>query len=371
MIVGVFHPTLNLCGGAEWVAINIINNLRNHGYRTVVLTNERIDHNKILKIFGIRVRCDTNVVFPFECFGSTDLHNVYTDGLRTLILRWKCDVLIDTQSNALLPGVNLTYIHFPLFGRLEEAKVSRFRIVYYFPYRLYERRKAKNPMRLVLSNSKYTSHAVKRITGADSIVLYPPVSKVFYASQNDLQDKENVVVSVARISPYKRQIMIPQIAGLTNKKIRFIIVGLKDSSSILNQVLEYTKRNGLSDRVEVFIDVSREKLLGILRTSKVFLHPARGEHFGVSIAEAMAAGCIPLVHNTGGPREFVPERWRFNESKEAAQKIERAILEWSPNKAEEIICLAQAFSEARFSAKFLETFEAYEETYLQYQPSKD
>jgi glycosyltransferase involved in cell wall biosynthesis len=165
--------------------------------------------------------------------------------------------------------------------------------------------------------------------------------------------------------------MIPQIAGLTNKKIRFIIVGLKDSSSILNQVLEYTKRNGLSDRVEVFIDVSREKLLGILRTSKVFLHPARGEHFGVSIAEAMAAGCIPLVHNTGGPREFVPERWRFNESKEAAQKIERAILEWSPNKAEEIICLAQAFSEARFSAKFLETFEAYEETYLQYQPSKD
>jgi hypothetical protein len=49
--VGIFHPPINVCGGAELVAITMINSLKNSGYQTVVLTNEHIDQRKIKRIF--------------------------------------------------------------------------------------------------------------------------------------------------------------------------------------------------------------------------------------------------------------------------------------------------------------------------------
>jgi len=43
-----------------------------------------------------------------------------------------------------------------------------------------------------------------------------------------------------------------------------------------------------------------------LVNSKVFLHPAPFESFGIAVADSMAAGAIPVVHDSGGSREFVP-----------------------------------------------------------------
>ena len=45
-----------------------------------------------------------------------------------------------------------------------------------------------------------------------------------------------------------------------------------------------------------------------------YIHCAENEHFGITIVEAMAAGCVPIVHDSGGPREIVTNdvgfRWR-------------------------------------------------------------
>jgi glycosyltransferase involved in cell wall biosynthesis len=46
-----------------------------------------------------------------------------------------------------------------------------------------------------------------------------------------------------------------------------------------------------------------------------------GEHFGISIVEAMALGCIPVVHDSGGMREFVPTQYRYRTIEQAAEKI--------------------------------------------------
>jgi len=48
----------------------------------------------------------------------------------------------------------------------------------------------------------------------------------------------------------------------------------------------------------------------------------RYEHFGISTVEAIAQGCIPIVHNSGGQKEIVPFReLRFDDKIEAVEII--------------------------------------------------
>jgi len=358
LIIGIFHPLLNACGGAEWVAVNIINNLKRAGHRIVVLNNEKTDQQKIKSLFGKRVDADDEIILPFQMFHDGDLHNVYTDGLRALFLKTKCDVLIDTQSNALLPGADITYIHFPLMGRLTDSK-SRLPPAYFHPYLLYERKEARNNKRLILANSKYTSNAVRKLAGGTSTLLYPPVSKSFYDNGDDTDGRGNIVVSLSRIAPEKRLTRIPFIARFTNKGIRFRIVGIKGSVQELQRIKESIEANQVSDRVEITTDVPREELRRILRRSKVFLHVTNGEHFGVAVAEAMASGCIPIVHDSGGPREFVPKHLRFNQLREASEKIDKAVFDWSPQESKSMTNLARSLDEDVFSAKFTEIFNSF------------
>lgn len=359
----MFHPALNVCGGAEWVAVNIINTLKANDDEVVILTNERTDQNKIKTFFGTEAFLDTELVFPLEFFATTDIHNVYTDAIRTLILKAKCDVLVDTYSNAILPGVDVAYVHFPLAGRIPQSTkrkepARKLKNAYYLPYLLYERIRVRNEGQLILGNSKYTVEAIRKKVGAIAKLLYPPISKTFFAV-NISAERNNTVVSVSRISSGKGLTLIPHIASLANKKIQFIIIGIMESAKELREIKEHVRRYKVEDRVKIMTNVSRTDLLNILRTSKVLLHPTLGEHFGVSIAEAMASGCIPIVHNSGGPREFVPNLFRFDEPSEAAQKIDKSILEWSPQLSMHFTKLAQPFSQESFSTEFLRMFNSY------------
>jgi alpha-1,2-mannosyltransferase len=363
--VGVFHPALNSCGGAEWVSVEIINALKTEDYEIVVLTNEKVNREKINNLFGCKVNVDSEILFPLKLFPANDAHNIYIDILRILLLKSKCDVLIDTYSNAILPYVDMTYVHYPLSGRISSLDTKReltasrkLKNAYYILCRFYEKRKAHDHKRLVFGNSKYTLNAIGKSIGARAKLLYPPVSKRFYVHEIPL-NRENTVVSVDRISPEKRLTEIPRIARLTNKSIRFVIIGTKQSALTLEKILTLIETNNVSDRVEVMTDVPHERLQNILRTSKVFLHPTYGEHFGLSIAQAMASGCIPIVHNSGGPKEFVPKSLRFCRSEEASKKIEKAILDWTPHEAKRITNLVQPFNEENFSTRFLEIFNSY------------
>lgn len=357
--VGIFHPTLNGCGGAEWVALNMINGLKDEGHQTVVLTNKRIDNNKILTIFGEKARVDREIVFPLEPFPATDLHNVYTDAVRTLLLKYRCDVLIDTHSNAVLPGTDIVYIHFPLFGRLQGWHVDKYRMSYYVPYGLYERRAIESHRRLILANSQYTGDAITRIMGVRPEILYPPISEDFFRNQSVCRERENIVVSISRISSEKKLDLIPLIAKLTSERTRYLIMGLGQSSEELNRIQEQIRINKVTHRVQVAVNVPRQKILSILKRAKIFLHPAEGEHFGVSIVEAMASGCIPVVHNSGGPREFVPSYLRFNTIEEAAHKIETIISQWTPQQTFPLVRTARSFDRRSFLDAFLKMFKDY------------
>jgi glycosyltransferase involved in cell wall biosynthesis len=74
-------------------------------------------------------------------------------------------------------------------------------------------------------------------------------------------------------------------------------------------------------------DLDRAALLAELATHRFGIHTMVDEHFGIAPAELQRAGCIPFVHNSGGPVEIVggDNRLTFNGVEDAAEKITRVI----------------------------------------------
>ena len=150
--------------------------------------------------------------------------------------------------------------------------------------------------------------------------MYPPVeTRLFKSSER----RRGRIVSVGRITPSKRYQTVLEVAREL-PDLEFIICGLKQDESYFRKLMEGRPRN-----VHIKTDITFDSLRKELAASKVYLHCMREEHFGISIVEAMAAGCVPVVHDSGGPREIVtPEcGFRFTSLTEAVEMISMVIEE--------------------------------------------
>lgn len=73
--------------------------------------------------------------------------------------------------------------------------------------------------------------------------------------------------------------------------------------------------------VTILENPSEDTVADLLTTHEFFLFAAHWEHFGIVTVEAIFAGMLPLVHNSGGQREIVPfEELRFNGAGELIEK---------------------------------------------------
>ena len=50
--IGLFHPSLNICGGAEHVAITMIDSSKKCGHTVIALVDKKIDQSMIRNMFG-------------------------------------------------------------------------------------------------------------------------------------------------------------------------------------------------------------------------------------------------------------------------------------------------------------------------------
>ena len=63
----------------------------------------------------------------------------------------------------------------------------------------------------------------------------------------------------------------------------------------------------------------------MLHDSRVYVHLMEGEHFGIAPVEGLASGCLTLVHNSGGMKEFIPEEFRWQNYDDLKEKIVRCM----------------------------------------------
>lgn len=188
----------------------------------------------------------------------------------------------------------------------------------------------------LVTNSYYSHNQISRTLGIpDSMVIYPPVDVEKFRNMSLVpsirkEKKEDNIVVICRIDPAKKienVILLAHKLRETRVNLKIIIVG-----NIGPYHYNYYKRlkqmiidQNLDDKVLFKTNASLDALFDILSESGIIFHPKPGEHFGISIVEAMSAGLVPVVPSVGGATEFVPKTNQYN-SIETAVKIIRKSL---------------------------------------------
>jgi len=368
--VGIFHPCFDMYGGAEFVAAVIANTLAQNGYEVELFVNKKIDQDKTEQFLGEKIASSVKIVLKPSLLAPRGMLDLYSRMFRSLAFKSKCNILLDTYSNGFFPWTDVCYFHFPYLNRYNYRpkfpylKMARFRQVWNVPYVFFEKNFEKYDTKLLLANSRYTAKAIKEFIDTDVEVLYPPVQSTFFLRDSvtlDEKSRRNLVVTVSRLGRGKGVEAIPYIASLTDRNIHFVMIGLVHDRNVLESLRRTIKNLDLDDRIEVLTNVSRTDVKKILNNARIYLHTTVGEHFGISIVEGMAMGCLPVVDDSGGVKEYVPENFRYENIYDAARKIDKLIHAWSSTKAEEMMTSAERFSQMNFSREFMRIFTEYME----------
>jgi glycosyltransferase involved in cell wall biosynthesis len=181
----------------------------------------------------------------------------------------------------------------------------------------------------VITNSEFSKMAISNALGLDNIyTLSPPIDidtfrSVALANRDEVKD---IIVVIARIAPHKKIENAIRLAKILKDKN--IGKGMKIVGNLYDYYFNYYLEIkqlvfdlGLNDYITFEINANLNKLLSVMGESRVYFHPMDGEHFGMAVVEAMAAGLITIVPSIGGPAEFVPQQYQFNNVEHAAEII--------------------------------------------------
>jgi glycosyltransferase involved in cell wall biosynthesis len=169
---------------------------------------------------------------------------------------------------------------------------------------------------------------VERCVKKKALVVYPQVNARRFKDASLKRKRENIVVTYSQYAPTQNLGYVPRIAG-NAKMANFIIIGPSGtaSKSTFKELHRIMAELSIEDRVKLLTNQPFSKYVELLSTAKVFLRTLQHEPFGMSVVEAMAAGCVPVVPRDGGPWFDILEGkegvygFSYASIGEAAQKI--------------------------------------------------
>ena len=358
MNVGVVHHSLEGKGGSGRLAINTIETLNDMGVKVTLIISQKPDFNKIKETYNKDVHVDTvKSIFPIGLGAFGIYQRILTLLPATFV---KADLLINTHGD-LLPYhyVNksplITYCHFPtralsLGEYASRYQKSLFWKTYFTPYDILTKYLSRPEIikGTVLTNSEFSSNAIKRFyPNITPSIIYPCADTKSFGKALHSDRREQKVLVLCRFTAEKmieNALMIAKSSG-----VRTTIVGSLTSSNryYYDHLVRLSRSLGIENLVEFKPNASFDTVIEEMSTSKIYLHTMRGEHFGISIVEAMSAGLIPIVPDYGGCTEFVPRQYQYNSVENAADIIRRVID--SPfSERKKISEIAELFSEDAF-----------------------
>lgn len=353
MTIGIYDPYLDDCGGGEKYMMTLAEVLSKENNVSVFWDNPE-DLENIRRRFSLDLK---NVKLTRNIFAPS-------------IFTWersqeskKYDVII-FHSDGSIPIVrSKLYIH--IQRPIEHAKPSIF---------------TKIKMRQVkgfFCNSEFTKSFIDKTFGINSKVIYPPVE----LSPKKVK-KENVILHVGRfrvmdktaggVLDFKKQHIMLQVfkemvdKGLKNWKFIMAVSVQEEDKEAFNKM----KKNTEGYPIEFELNRSNDSLWDIYSKAKIYWHasgygedlsknPEYAEHFGISTVEAMGAGAVPVVINSGGQKEIVADgvngfTWKtLDEFREKTMILidSKKLLEQFSDAAK---TRAQDFSKEMFAQKIIE-----------------
>ena len=432
--IAFFHPYCNGGGGGErvlWQAIHAIQ-LKYPHVSCVVYTCEGVELKELLdnvsRAFYIDLLPNLELIYlagvSYIEARSYPRFTILFQNLGSLLLahealhKYQPDIFVDTIGFAFtLPyfkylGGSSTccYVHYPTVSTdmLQKVKsqkgdfnndtkisnsifLTNLKLIYYNIF-AYVYGCAGMRCDVVLVNSTWTQRHIEAIWGhkANAQIVYPPCDTNAFAGLDLTRQRAKnrfIVCTLGQFRPEKDHAC--QIRAFNtflkslNEEHRNLcelhLIGSCRDQEDLSRVQELNKLSdelGIEDNVSFHIKVPFHELLRCLAMSDVGMHTMENEHFGISLVEMMAAGCVMIGHNSGGPRfdivrdyEGVKTGFLAENEAEFAEKLKEVyLMDCEERRA---VCLnarnyvLDKFSIDTFEKEFIHKTEVIFDKYLQ------
>jgi len=311
--IALVYPLLEEVGGAERLTLDMYRALRDLGYEVDLYTahlNE--DAWQVLTggmddILRPTVLREPLIELIDRLFNRALLLRVLLTapylGKHAKKLRRRYDLIIETESNVPLKWADASYIQaFPpaelprYYLYIEHLKLSLYERVYNSLIAWWARSIADRT-KPVMVNSTWTAKYTREAYGSRRVyVVHPPVNVEELSSIGG--DRGKVVLTVSRIDWAKRVTEIPKVAKLVPEAEFYLVGSTRPASGPVLEILKERAERLRNFHVET--DVPRRRIIELMSQASIYLHPPLAEHFGIAIAEAAAAGLVPVVYRDGG-----------------------------------------------------------------------
>jgi glycosyltransferase involved in cell wall biosynthesis len=331
----VVHPYLDIYGGGERVCHNVIKTLVAHGQKVELLTFDfdagryrdivGEDFPKEVAIHSLGKRIEVEP--PFTIYKR---HRNFVKLLKKYRDRLEYDYLFSTQSSSPFEPVflnkakkNIAYVHFPeIHYDYDHSRLKRKLYLWLFK-RWVEQ--GIDKLDMVFCNSNYTKEMIMRYWKShgvkDPLVVYPPVNLEKFWCDKPLSERRKRVAYVARFIPVKRHEIMKRLAADLPAYEFVSVGGLIDAERAwFNNFQE-----NLPTNYTLKTNLPGPDLLKILQDSRIYVHLMEGEHFGIAPVEGLASGCVTIVHNSGGMKEFIPDEFKWETCEDLKEKIVRCM----------------------------------------------
>lgn len=284
----IYNPYLDTLGGGEKYTLSFAKVLAEDlGFDVDIEWKDTSIREKLINRFGFKLPQNINFIKNVNRGEGYDL------------IFWVSDGSIPTLR------AKDNYVHFQV------------------PFQGVNGRSLLNKMKLfrvkkVICNSEFTKKIIDKEFGLESIVLHPPIDTKLFKPKR----KENVILYVGRFSTLiqnKGQEILTEVFKKLVKKKSFedwklilaggVEVGVGEEIKRLKKLIK-------NFNIEIIESPDFGFIVDIYGRSKIFWsaagfgvdekkNPEKVEHFGITLIESMASGCVPIVYKAGGFKEVL------------------------------------------------------------------
>jgi len=351
MNLGIIHGFVGGGGGTEKTLLTILKALETtkHNVTLYTFSKPKLDSKKI--------KIKSTLPLSIPSFG------LYQRAMESkLISKAKDeDILIQASGGLGIPSNQnqkiIVYCHSDFTNELNNPS-TKYKGIWSLYYKSYYKMMEKfieniHDKRIhLISNSKFIQNSIQSKYKKDSTVLFPPVNINEFSSKN----KEKKVVTIGRFSNEKNIDFGIDIMKDIDSKYEIIGNTKTKSNELYYKKLQLKiNENNSNEKIKLLKNLTRSELVKNVNLSKVYLHCSK-ETFGISVIEAISAGCIPIVPDISAHKETVPfSELRFESENilDAQKKIQNALDGNFDHLLNPLIKSIKKFDEDHFKKSFL------------------